>query len=499
MYLSYYELKDKPFSISTDPKYLWLGEKHKEAYSVLKYGVLDNKGFLLLTGDVGAGKTTLIHALTSSMGDDVIWATVPDPGLELMDFFLFIAGKFNIAETFNSKSEFLKIFRLFLHKAYAKGQKVVLIIDEAQRLTNELLEEIRMLSNIELNNMKLLNIFFVGQSEFIKVLNDEGNRALKHRITVNYHIKPLTDKETGMYIRHRLKIAGAKRNIFSFVSIKQIYEYSKGCPRIINILCDMALLIGYSRDLKKIGFDIIDESIESIRIVDQPLTEPPGMEHGKPNRQRKRIIPVVIVVTMIIGVICYDSFYGNGIIPALLNPKVNQAINVDESPSEVEKTIVQHDSTIDIISDQKQDGVETFPEIIETDDSKVVQEIAPTDTMTTQPDVSFEKLIIGFSHNSNDFSDSTYSSLDKLVEYMKIKPGVGVFISGYTDEYGTGSYNVNLSTFRANTVRSYLIGSGINKSRIKATGFGSTNPLSTNSSSEGRRLNRRVEIEVFND
>ncbi|HHK60760.1 MAG TPA: type II secretory pathway protein, partial [Desulfobacterales bacterium] len=133
MYLEFYGLNKKPFQISADPEFLWLGDKHREALAALRYGVEDNKGFLLLTGDVGTGKTTLINRLLASLGDDVLAASIPDPGLEVLDFYRYIAAIFNIEEPFASKGEFLIVFRRFLEASHAAGKKVVLIIDEAQR------------------------------------------------------------------------------------------------------------------------------------------------------------------------------------------------------------------------------------------------------------------------------------------------------------------------------------------------------------------------------
>jgi len=228
MYLSYYNLNKKPFQISTDPKFLWLGEKHKEALAILTYGILDNKGFLLLTGDVGTGKTTIINALINNLDDDVIAAHVPDPGLEDLDFFNFIANVFSIDKKFSTKGEFLNHLRKFLNDAYSKNKKVLLIIDEAQRLKPELLEEIRLLSNIERQDTKLLNIFFVGQKEFNNILIGPENRALRQRITINYYIEPLTENEIKEYIKHRLNIAGSEKNIFSSSAIREIFSFSKG-------------------------------------------------------------------------------------------------------------------------------------------------------------------------------------------------------------------------------------------------------------------------------
>ena len=266
MYLEKYKLTEKPFQITTDSRFLWLGEKHKEAFATLKYGVLDNKGFLLLTGDVGTGKTTLINALIKSIGSEVILAKIPDPRLDELDFFRFVADAFRIKNSINSKGEFLIIFQKFLEKAYASGKQVLLIIDEAQRLQPDLLEEIRHLSNIEKEHVKLLNIFFVGQVEFNSIILGEENRAIRQRITVNYSLERLSEEETGAYIRHRLKVAGNDKEIFQQDAVREVYNFSQGAPRLINILCDRALLTGFVENKKKIDLDIILECAEELQI-----------------------------------------------------------------------------------------------------------------------------------------------------------------------------------------------------------------------------------------
>lgn len=245
MYLAYYNLNAKPFQISTDPAFLWLGPKHREALSTLRYGVMDNRGFLLLTGDVGTGKTTLIHALLKSLSQEVVAATVPDPGLAPLDFFNYISRGFNFGTRFASKGDFLDHFINFLETSHAAHKKVLLIIDESQRLTSDLLEEIRLLSNIEKFENKLLNIFFVGQNEFNQFLMLPNHKAIRQRITINYHITPLSEAETGAYIRHRLKVAGARMEIFDEDSIGEVFRFSGGYPRLINIICDHAMLTGF--------------------------------------------------------------------------------------------------------------------------------------------------------------------------------------------------------------------------------------------------------------
>ncbi|MGD9305942.1 MAG: AAA family ATPase, partial [Desulfobacterales bacterium] len=176
MYLNHYNLRQKPFSISPDPRFLWFSENHKEALAVLKYGILDNRGFLLLTGDIGTGKTALINALVKKIDVAALVATVPDPGLSSLDFFNFLSEEFGMDRQFDTKGDFLIHFKQFLHQAYQGNRNVLLIIDEAQRLDHEMLEQVRLLSNIELENRKLINIFFVGQSEFNEMLLDEKNK-----------------------------------------------------------------------------------------------------------------------------------------------------------------------------------------------------------------------------------------------------------------------------------------------------------------------------------
>lgn len=278
MYLAHYNLAEKPFQITTDSRFLWLGEKHKEAFATLQYGILDNKGFLLLTGDVGTGKTTLINALVRGLGPDIVLARIPDPRLSEMDFFRYLANAFKISGPFQSKGNFLYLFGQFLEKAHAGGKRVVLVIDEAQRLRPGLLEEIRHLSNIEKEDVKLLNIFFVGQVEFNNVLLLKKNRAIRQRITINYTLKPLTGEETGEYIKHRLKVAGGTGEIFTPEAVKGIYAFSRGAPRLINIICDRALLTGFVENANRIDGRIVGECARELEISPVDLDDDSDQE-----------------------------------------------------------------------------------------------------------------------------------------------------------------------------------------------------------------------------
>jgi len=266
MYLSFYQLDKKPFEITTDPEFLWLSEKHKESLAMLQYGIMENKGCLLLTGEVGTGKTTLIHALEQTLRNDVVMATIYDPRFETIDFFNHLAEAFKMNMRFDSKGTFIRHFNNFLNTTFVRNKKALLVIDEAQRATPEVLEELRHLSNMEKHYTKLINIFFVGQNEFIDMIRGPEFRALRQRIILNFHMGPFTRKETGEYIRHRLQIAGAKKMIFNSAAVDEIYKFSKGYPRLINIVCDLALVNGYVDEAKIIKPDIIKECADNLKI-----------------------------------------------------------------------------------------------------------------------------------------------------------------------------------------------------------------------------------------
>ncbi len=267
MYLSYYKLDKKPFDISPNPEFLWLGEKHKEGLATLKYGILQNKGFLMITGEVGTGKTALIRAIENEIQAKIIVVTIPDPSLSLMDFYNVMAAELNMGHSFENKGGFLIEFKKLILKAASSHQRVLMIIDESQRLNSALLEEIRLLSNIDLGGKVLINTFFVGQLEFKALLDRNENRAVRQRITVSYELAALTVDETRQYIGHRLKVAGAARPIFTPEAIRLIHSYSKGYPRLINIICDHALMSGYSREVDRIDEKIIKECGRELKVA----------------------------------------------------------------------------------------------------------------------------------------------------------------------------------------------------------------------------------------
>jgi len=251
MYLSFYGLSDKPFSITPDPRYLFLGGRHAEALAHLIYGITDSGGFVQLTGEVGTGKTTVIRSLLARKPEQAEIALIINPRLDAAQFLQAICEELGIvlqSGAVGNLKELIDLLNRHLLAAHAAGRRVVLIVDEAQNLAPEVLEQVRLLTNLETETQKLLQIILIGQPELRAMLDRNDLRQLAQRITGRYHLEPLSREESAAYLRHRLRIAGATQEIFTRGAMLELYRATGGVPRLLNVVGDRALLGGYTED-----------------------------------------------------------------------------------------------------------------------------------------------------------------------------------------------------------------------------------------------------------
>ncbi len=266
MYESFYGLREKPFNLTPDPRFLYLSEMHKEAFAHLIFGIRNRVGFIMVTGEIGTGKTTICRSLLGQLDEDVELAFIFNPCLSPEELLRKINEDFGIRSRAISVKGLIDELNTYLLDRHAKNKNCVLVIDEAQNLTPPVLEQIRLLSNLETERQKLLQIVLIGQPELAEHLELPELRQLNQRITARYHLKPLGEKETLQYIAYRLRVAGGMRKVrFTRGAIKCVYRHSKGTPRVINAICDRALLIGYSKETPEISRALVNQAAREIR------------------------------------------------------------------------------------------------------------------------------------------------------------------------------------------------------------------------------------------
>lgn len=270
---NYFGFSQNPFSITPNPAFLYLSLSHQDALSHLIYGVGQGGGFVALTGEVGTGKTTLIRSLLEQELDNIEVALCLNPQLTAPEFVANICDELNIEYTDgNSLKELIDKLNAYLLEAHAAGKRVVAIIDEAQQLSRDVLEEVRLLTNLETSNEKLLRIILVGQPELQAMLARNDLRQLSQRITARSHLSPLNAKDTAAYVRHRIRVAGGHPDVFSAPALKRIYKLSGGIPRVINVLCERALMGTYGQEKRRVTVAIVNQAAsESLGVVSRTL------------------------------------------------------------------------------------------------------------------------------------------------------------------------------------------------------------------------------------
>lgn len=295
MYTTYFGFKEKPFSIAPDPRYLYMSELHREALAHLLYGISSDGCFILLTGDVGTGKTTVCRCLLEQLPDNTDVALIVNPRLTDLELLETICDELEIPLPDGERSAKFYIDNLnrYLLDAHARGRNTALLIDEAQNLSLDLLEQLRLLTNLETHKKKLLKIVLLGQSELRQILENSGADQISQRITSRYHLLPLAREDVFAYIRHRLAVAGESKKIFSEAALGRIYELTHGIPRLTNVLCDRALLGAY----------VEGRYVVTTSVIDQAAREVLGNTRGRGTRRDKRRLLRTVLLALLLFVL----------------------------------------------------------------------------------------------------------------------------------------------------------------------------------------------------
>ncbi|MBD3349135.1 MAG: AAA family ATPase [Candidatus Eisenbacteria bacterium] len=316
LYIDFYDLVDRPFELTPDPRYVYLSAHHKEALAHLKYGVEERKGFIQLTGEVGTGKTTMLDVLISELDASTAVAKLSHTTVNEVDLLRLIARGFGMETDADSKADLLDLLRERLSSWSKEGRNAVVVVDEAQNLDLPALEEIRLLSNLKVNGRLGLQIILAGQPELRDKLERSELRQLRQRIGIKYHLTPLSRQETADYIAHRMAVAGGEAEIFHPRAVEAIFEYSQGVPRIVNMVCDRALLAGYAENRRTIKADLVQaakEALEGTPVVvsaqrggarsDEPVEDEPSPRRRSRARWAVPLVSAVTVVALAVGAV----------------------------------------------------------------------------------------------------------------------------------------------------------------------------------------------------
>jgi general secretion pathway protein A len=359
MYEAFFGFKEKPFNITPDPRFLYLSKKHREALAHLIYGVKQRKGFVVLSGEVGTGKTTLVRALLERLDKSFQIAYVLNPTLSVTEFFKFVSHDFGLHVNGASKVDYLIKLHDFLLQSQLDDKTTTLIVDEAQYLEPPLFNEIRMLTNLETSRQKLLQVLLVGQPELNDYLERPDFRHLKQRISIRYHLLPLDRQETVGYIQTRMRIAGAKRqNCFTQGALLQIYEYSGGVPRLINNICDNSLLTAFATDKPIVNEQIVRECADDLRLekVRKRAKRERRREESAPRRHVSvaTVLLIVLIGLVAAGIVMF--FSGKMTVPQVTwrsLETIRSLFHKEQEPEVLGTGVIQREET-----DQKEETTE---------------------------------------------------------------------------------------------------------------------------------------------
>jgi general secretion pathway protein A len=493
MYLSFYNLKAKPFQTTADQEFSWFCKYHADTLAAFKHRVHSENGIFLLFGEAGSGKNSFINCLLKKIDPNFISVKITDPNFECLDFFNLLAESFQIKNKFSSKGAFFVHFNFFLKNAYSANKRLIIIVDKAHRLKKDLLKELSFLSDIKINNRKMIKILLVGHESLNASIEQQGSEWITKKIAFRYRLKPLTEQETEEYIKHHLISAGLKRKIFTSGAVRQIYSFSKGNPILINNICDSALLNGYSNKAKEINTAIIKECSGEFQIREAAKNKKEKKKKTFWEKTRKpishrntKLVWKFSVATVLFFIIVLLVGY---LSTNLESETTVSYLSEERETQKKHNKLMQKNNKISAEHLIKSDKTENKSP---SGSKKNEVQIGQLNSLNFQE----QKYIIHFNNDSNDLSSEAYGILDKIVSFVSRYPGSQIIIEGYTDSVGNYWRNIKLSKFRANIVKSYLVGKGIPQLKINVFGLGSKNPIESNKTEQGRMKNRRVQIKI---
>jgi len=531
MYSNFFGFLEKPFELTPDPKFLYQTEGLRETLATLIYGIQQRRGFILLIGEPGTGKTTLLNAVMDQVDENTKVAFLFNIGLTFGDM-LHVAlddlDLVDIDERF-TKRKAIQLLKDVALKQYENGRNLALIIDEAQNLDPHALENLRLLSNLETRAHKLIQIVLAGQPELDITLRKPQLRQLVQRVGLRRETTPLNEKDTYEYIEHRLKVVDYQGPpIFSIKAKKLIWSCSQGIPRNINTLCDNSLLAGYALDRKRIDSAIVEETVQDLSwksaadSYENPADSTPEEQIPQQGGDDENSDDSNVSHLDQLKVRHRESSNNYGTGAKLRKPFFAQDKHLKDVKNEnVAQERVEQDADQSDIKTKKRfrkRAVVFFAftgilliligyRFLKFDTNKlfsaspqngsVIKSVIKSDIEKPPPVLSLnEHAVIYFNPNSFEIPNPALEKLNRLADFMMNNPEAEIRVKGYTDSTGSYDYNVKISKIRANAVKMFLLGKGVDPTRIEVLGLGPKNPIASNATSEGRKLNRRVEIDL---
>jgi general secretion pathway protein A len=443
-YLNHYGLIAAPFRDLNDRRFIWLGEKQLEILAHLKIGVEQTKGILLLLGEDGSGKSVLLGCLPKIIAGDLSYATLAEPGIGVNRFFAFLGDHYHTSKPISTKTDFLIHFRNFLLEAKASDKNVLLVVEDAENQDDEVIEQIRLLSNMEDDGSKLLSILLVGNHKLSERLNEHRHRALLQRVAVRCEVEALGEKETGAYIRHRMMAGGCFLEIFTTGAVRAIHAFSGGIPKLIDVICDHALMRGCLEGVRTIDGKLMDAYAKAIRKAFQlgcsdlraaalASLQATRRTPGQPRSSKWLAAALALAAFALAGLgIRWVTFEGK-----------------------------------------------------------------PETAATAAPPAAPARVSLYFDAGSTKLPAQDFPKLDALADYLTQNPQGAATIQGYADSKGSPAQNHRISALRAQAAKEYLVGKGVDPDRIQIVGVGTLPPTGVDRASvEEQKLRRRVEIEV---